>query len=136
MTEDVKPVNFIRQFIDEDLASGKHTEIVTRFPPEPNGYLHIGHAKSIWLNFGIKDDYQGKCTLRFDDTNPVREDALNSSTTVWPMSTVWVPMRCGNLGEPYPNPEKTAPTEIAALRKTWIISLKCGPANSPTESMC
>jgi len=75
MTEDVKPVNFIRQFIDEDLASGKHTEIVTRFPPEPNGYLHIGHAKSIWLNFGIKDDYQGKCTLRFDDTNPVREDA-------------------------------------------------------------
>ena len=75
MTEDVKPVNFIRQIIDEDLSSGKHTEIVTRFPPEPNGYLHIGHAKSIWLNFGIKDDYQGKCTLRFDDTNPVREDA-------------------------------------------------------------
>ena len=75
MTEDVKPVNFIRQVIDEDLSSGKHTEIVTRFPPEPNGYLHIGHAKSIWLNFGIKDDYQGKCTLRFDDTNPVREDA-------------------------------------------------------------
>ncbi len=75
MPDDAKPVNFIRQIIDEDLAAGKHTQIVTRFPPEPNGYLHIGHAKSIWLNFGIKDDYQGKCTLRFDDTNPVKENA-------------------------------------------------------------
>ena len=75
MSDDAKPVNFIRQVIDEDLASGKHAQIVTRFPPEPNGYLHIGHAKSIWLNFGIKDQYQGKCSLRFDDTNPVKEDA-------------------------------------------------------------
>ena len=75
MSDDAKPVNFIRRVIDEDLASGKHAQIVTRFPPEPNGYLHIGHAKSIWLNFGIKDQYQGKCSLRFDDTNPVKEDA-------------------------------------------------------------
>jgi glutaminyl-tRNA synthetase len=75
MSDDTKPVNFIRQQINDDLAQGKHTQIVTRFPPEPNGYLHIGHAKSIWLNFGIKDDYQGKCTLRFDDTNPVKENA-------------------------------------------------------------
>ncbi|WP_281704977.1 glutamine--tRNA ligase, partial [Aeromonas taiwanensis] len=66
--------NFIRQIIDEDLASGKHTTIHTRFPPEPNGYLHIGHAKSICLNFGIAQDYQGQCNLRFDDTNPVKED--------------------------------------------------------------
>lgn len=71
---EARPTNFIRQIIDEDLASGKHTTICTRFPPEPNGYLHIGHAKSICLNFGIAQDYHGQCNLRFDDTNPVKED--------------------------------------------------------------
>ena len=65
--------NFIRSIIDADLASGKHTGIVTRFPPEPNGYLHVGHAKSICLNFGLAQDYRGKCNLRFDDTNPEKE---------------------------------------------------------------
>ena len=65
--------NFIRTIIDNDLASGKHKTIVTRFPPEPNGYLHVGHAKSICLNFGLAQDYHGKCNLRFDDTNPEKE---------------------------------------------------------------
>ena len=69
-----RPSNFIRTIIDKDLASGKHTSTHTRFPPEPNGYLHIGHAKSICLNFGIAQDYQGQCNLRFDDTNPEKED--------------------------------------------------------------
>lgn len=71
---DIRPTNFIRQIIDKDLAEGVHNQIHTRFPPEPNGYLHIGHAKSICLNFGLAQDYQGKCNLRFDDTNPEKED--------------------------------------------------------------
>lgn len=68
-----RPTNFIRQIIDRDLDSGLHTTVHTRFPPEPNGFLHIGHAKSICLNFGIAEDYQGTCNLRFDDTNPEKE---------------------------------------------------------------
>lgn len=71
---EARPSNFIRQIIDKDLADGKHTSVHTRFPPEPNGYLHIGHAKSICLNFGIAQDYQGQCNLRCDDTNPEKED--------------------------------------------------------------
>lgn len=65
--------NFITQIIDADIANGKHSSIVTRFPPEPNGYLHVGHAKSICLNFGLAQDYQATCHLRFDDTNPEKE---------------------------------------------------------------
>jgi glutaminyl-tRNA synthetase len=65
--------NFIRNMIEADLVSGKHTSIVTRFPPEPNGYLHVGHAKSICLNFGLANDFKGQCNLRFDDTNPEKE---------------------------------------------------------------
>ena len=72
--EPVRPTHFIRNIIQEDLQSGKHPEIVTRFPPEPNGYLHIGHAKSIFLNFGLLQEFPGHCFMRFDDTNPIKED--------------------------------------------------------------
>src|SRR5688572_22470956 len=71
---EARPTNFIRQIIDEDLATGKHNTVHTRFPPEPNGYLHIGHAKSICLNFGIAEEYRGTCNLRYDDTNPEKEE--------------------------------------------------------------
>lgn len=66
--------NFIVDIIDREIADGKHSKIITRFPPEPNGYLHIGHAKSLCINFGVKELYNGKCNLRFDDTNPSKED--------------------------------------------------------------
>ena len=72
--ETSKPLNFIERTVKEDLASGKTPAIRTRFPPEPNGYLHIGHAKSIWLNFGLAQKFGGKCNLRMDDTNPEKED--------------------------------------------------------------
>src|SRR2546422_9835716 len=73
-TEADRPSDFIRDVVAEDLRTGKYKQIRTRFPPEPNGHLHIGHAKSICLNFGIAGEYGGLCNLRFDDTNPTKED--------------------------------------------------------------
>ncbi|VEB42031.1 Glutamine--tRNA ligase [Chromobacterium violaceum] len=74
-TENNAPVvnNFIRSIIDEDLATGRRSSVVTRFPPEPNGFAHIGHAKAICINFGLAEDYNGQCNLRMDDTNPEKE---------------------------------------------------------------
>jgi hypothetical protein len=73
------PRNFIRDIVQDDLEAGRVRGVVTRFPPEPNGFLHLGHAKSICLNFGIAREFGGRCHLRFDDTNPVRRSSFSST---------------------------------------------------------
>ena len=88
-TEEKEPVskNFIEQEIDKDLAEGVYDHVQTRFPPEPNGYLHIGHAKSILLNYGLAQKYNGKFNLRFDDTNPTKEKSEFVESIIDPL--VW-----------------------------------------------
>ena len=83
--------NFIAKIIQDDLDNGRVTQVVTRFPPEPNGYLHVGHAKSVCLNFGLAEQFGGRCNLRFDDTNPEKEsqefiNAIKMTSLGWAFS--------------------------------------------------
>jgi glutaminyl-tRNA synthetase len=82
-----RPSHFIRDAVVEDLRTGRYPGVVTRFPPEPNGYLHIGHAKAICLDFGLAQEFGGRCHLRFDDTNPTKESTTSSASTSGPSSS-------------------------------------------------
>ena len=87
------PSNFIREIVIEDLETNKYGgRVHTRFPPEPNGYLHIGHAKSIHLNFGLAAEFGGKCNLRFDDTNPCKEETEYVESIIKASALYWVPV--------------------------------------------
>ena len=135
--------NFIEQIIEKDLAEGHVKQVCTRFPPEPNGYLHIGHAKSILLNYGLAQEYNGKFNVRFDDTNPTKEktefvqsikediewlgadweDRLFFASDYFDqmyecaVKLIRAQMRSGNIAELLPSPERKAHTAAAVLRR-------------------
>ena len=94
-------LNFIEQIIEDDLKSGKHTSIHTRFPPEPNGFLHIGHVKSIELNFGLAEKYNGQCNLRFDDTNPEKESDVYVNAIIKDKDIFLIEDNCESMGAEY-----------------------------------
>ena len=119
MENEVVSKNFIERIIEEDLASGKCDKIVTRFPPEPNGYLHVGHAKSILLNYGLAEKYNGQFNLRFDDTNPVKEDIEFVNSIV--KDVEW-------LGAKYEGEVKFASNYFDAMYENAIKLIKKGKA--------
>ena len=100
----VEATNFIRNIIKQDLSSGKHASIVTRFPPEPNGYLHIGHAKAICVNFGLGQEFGGATYMRLDDTNPAKEEQEYVDSILadvkWLGSAAWSNYPCSPCGHP------------------------------------
>ena len=117
--------DFIREIIDEDLAAEKHDSPVTRFPPEPNGYLHLGHAKSICLNFGIAQEYGGRCHLRFDDTNPTKEEVEyvdSIKEDIKPTSTNRAPQRFGATVVTCKTRASRAPFAIGRARRASTYS--------------
>src|ERR1043166_5663818 len=122
------PSDFIRDVVAEDLRTGKYAQIHTRFPPEPNGYLHIGHAKSICLNFGIAREFGGICNLRMDDTNPTKEEVeyVDSITedVRWLISA-WADDRLGLKPK-----GKTAETKSVNGKTDFFLSAQSGSAHS------
>ena len=123
--------NFIEEIIDNDLASGKVTTVATRFPPEPNGYLHIGHAKSLCINFGIAQKYGGTCNLRFDDTNPCKEDQEYVDSIKKDIE--WLGFKWDNL---YFASDYFVLSAIVPWKRTSNCSTKCATANMLTAKKC
>ena len=116
--------DFLREIVAADLQSGRHTSVVTRFPPEPNGYLHLGHAKSICLDFGIAQEFGGRCHLRFDDTNPTKEeqeyiDAIQKDVR-------WLGFDWGSTSTTPPTTSSSSTSGrccwLARARPTWTTS--------------
>ncbi len=131
-------LDFIREAVAEDLRIGRCKEVRTRFPPEPNGWLHIGHAKALFVDFGVAQDFGGKCNLRMDDTNPEKED-MEYVIKALPMSMIWMKNRLKNIGArmcririilPLLLLVETARGEIVPPKRILIYSKECEPANS------
>ena len=122
--EEKKSLSFVEQMVEADLAEGKNGgRIQTRFPPEPNGYIHIGHAKAICMDFGVAEKFGGICNLRFDDTNPTKEISFGilpfgSLRKEWPTLTNRHRSRLPNRREPPRNPVVRVRSEIVPLRRT------------------
>ena len=125
-----KSLNFIEQIVEKDLADGVNDgRIQTRFPPEPNGYLHIGHVKAICMDFGIAEKYNGVCNLRFDDTNPAKEDTEYVETKpARPMSMNKQPSRLPNRKVRRPSPVWHRLTATVRSRRTCVSSKQCNAA--------
>ncbi len=159
--EEERKLNFLEEIIENDLKSGKVDSILTRFPPEPNGYLHLGHAKSLCINFGLAQKYGGKTNLRYDDTNPTKEDTeyvdaikedikwlgfkwekeLYASDYFdqlyeWAEQTTRPRKRSAQGAAQWKLPARRAPGGTAPPKRTCVSSVKCVTASTPTARRC